>query len=82
MSKKQTAMQELVDRLEYLLIDYPNAGLKTAKDIANELLSKEREQIEEAYIDGMEFIPVDPDKYKSDAEQYYTQTYGECTPQS
>ncbi len=76
-------MQELVDRLEYLLIDHPDAGLKTAKDIANELLVKEREQIEDAYENGTndENAHIFNHKEVPSGEEYYTQTYGECTQQ-
>ena len=35
----------------------------------------EKEQIIDANIAGMEFIPVDPNKYQQDAEQYYNETY-------
>jgi hypothetical protein len=28
------------------------------------------------FIAGMEFIAVDPNRYKEDAEQYYNETYG------
>lgn len=36
-----------------------------------------REEIEKANIAGMEFIPVDPNRYQSDASDYYNQTYGQ-----
>ncbi len=40
-------------------------------------IEKEKEQIIEANIAGMEFIPVDPNKYQQDAEQHYNQTYNQ-----
>lgn len=74
MSNKQTAVQFLEEQLR-------KQGFLYDLDI-EQALRLEREQIEKAYIEGMEFIPVDPNKYTEDAEQYYTQTYGKCTPQS
>lgn len=35
----------------------------------------EKQQIVDANIAGMEFIPVDPNRYTEDAEQYYNETY-------
>ena len=48
-----------------------------AIDNAEDLLEKEKEQIIDANISGMEFIPVDPNKYQQDAEKYYNQTYNQ-----
>ena len=42
-----------------------------------ELLPTEREQKKNDFIAGMEFIPVDPNKYQEDAEQYFKETYNE-----
>jgi hypothetical protein len=42
----------------------------------NQAKAMEKEQIVDANISGMEFIPVDPSMYKQDAEQYYNETYG------
>lgn len=80
---KKTAMQQLIefciseafnvegqDGTKYLAIDY-----EELRERFPELLEKEREQIEEANIAGMEFIPVDPNRYKEDAEQYFKETY-------
>jgi 3-dehydroquinate dehydratase len=36
----------------------------------------EKEQKMNDFIAGMEFIAVDPNRYKEDAEQYYNETYG------
>jgi hypothetical protein len=68
----KTAMQELIDELK-LIEAYPMSPLVLR--MAEDLLVKEKEQIIEANIAGMEFIPVDPNKYQQDAEQYYNQTY-------
>jgi hypothetical protein len=35
----------------------------------------EKEQIIDANIAGMEFIPVDPNRHQEDAEQYYNETF-------
>jgi hypothetical protein len=37
----------------------------------------EKQQIIDANIAGMEFIPVDPNRYQEDAEQYYNETYNQ-----
>jgi hypothetical protein len=34
-----------------------------------------QQQIADANIAGMKFIPVDPSRYEEDAKQYYTETY-------
>ena len=67
-------MQELIDELK-LIEAYPMSPLVLR--MATDLLEKEKEQIIEANIAGMEFIPVDPNKYQQDAEQYYNQTYNQ-----
>jgi hypothetical protein len=38
-------------------------------------LAKEKEQIMNANVAGMEFIAVDPTLYQQDAEQYYNEEY-------
>jgi hypothetical protein len=68
-----TAMQELINELERVrLMTNMNFVIRMATD----LLEKEKEQIKDANIAGMEFIPVDPNKYQQDAEQYYNNNYG------
>ena len=68
---KKTALQQLIDYMEQN--QYFIGNDLYAKQ--QELLETEREQIEEAFIAGMEFIPVDPVRYKEDSEQYYKDTY-------
>jgi hypothetical protein len=68
----KTAMQELISELKRVE-DYPMMPFVIR--MATDLLEKEKEQIIDANISGMEFIPVDPNKYQQDAEQYYNQTY-------
>jgi len=57
----KTAMQELIDNLESIDINVPN-GVKLI------FLGKEKEQICNAYTDGLEGPYIG-------AEQYYNQTY-------
>ena len=71
-NKQQTALEwylEQVDKLEeedgYLDID----KLFWLKEDA---IQMEREQIENAYWDGGQDVPINPDRCK----QYYEQTYG------
>ena len=71
----KTAMQELIEFIESTN-NTPHVNL-TIMDKAKKLLEKEKEQIKDANIAGMEFIPVDPNKYQQDAEEYYNQTYNQ-----
>ena len=75
----KTAMQELIER--YYLFENgeykPDAFKKHFAEFYPLHLLKEKEQIIEANIAGMEFIPVDPNKYQQDAEQHYNQTYNQ-----
>jgi len=53
MNTDTTAMWELIDRIDTLFKKgHDDAGLRTCKLIATELLSKEKEQIESAYRSG------------------------------
>lgn len=68
---KQTAVDWLVNQLEkhYVFQDIKNTtAFFHAKII-------EKEQIVDANIAGMEFIPVDPNKHQQDAEDYYNETF-------
>lgn len=83
----KTAIQELQGILEAKILPCNDDnsyvyGLNVAytnviKYMIPYLLQREKEQIIEANIAGMEFIPVDPNKYQQDAEQYYNQTYNQ-----
>lgn len=68
---KQTAVEWLVNELTNNGISH----LDLAYEIIEQAKEMEKEQIIEANISGMEFIPVDPNKYNADAEQYYEETY-------
>jgi hypothetical protein len=69
--RKQTAVEWLLQRFE----DGDMYNVEDAQFIKHQALALEKEQIVDANISGMEFIPVDPSMYKEDAEQYYNETY-------
>ena len=79
----KTAMQELIDALNdleavYIQNDWRREviGINQAKNLIEHIyLKKEKEQIIDANIAGMEFIPVDPNRYQEDAEEYYNETF-------
>ena len=65
-------MQELVEEMEQSpLMFAPALALIKEKNF----LEMEKEQIMDANIAGMEFIPVDPNRYQEDAEEYYNETF-------
>lgn len=66
----QTAMQELISAITQ------NGHIIINQTLIDTYLEKEKQQIIDANIAGMKFIPVEPDKYNSDAEQYYNEQYG------
>lgn len=81
MENKQTSIDWLMEQ-----ITYDNGfGKRPCSFSENKDLTEffeqarqmHREEIEKANIAGMEFIPVDPNRYKSDASDYYTQIYGQ-----
>jgi hypothetical protein len=65
---KQTAVEWLYDRFLY-------AGYAVNSEWKEQAKEMEKEQIIDANIAGMEFIPVDPNRYQEDAEQYYNETF-------
>ena len=77
---KKTAMRELIDFIENQEYNFLNKeqleSCNKIKTKAIELLEIEKQQIVDANIEGMEFIPVDPSRYQEDAEQYYNELYG------
>jgi hypothetical protein len=69
---KQTAVEWLIEKIEnnvHHTIRIPNEYFEQAK-------AMEKEQIIDSHIAGMEFIAVDPSKYKQDANEYYNETHG------
>lgn len=76
MSKQQTAVEWLSGKLVEILGDKCNE-LNVEQTLKNhytfkQALQMEREQIENAYWDGGQDVPINPDRCK----QYYEQTYG------
>jgi len=69
-NKKQTAMMELIERLESLSKKYQNAGLLTAIEIGNSLLEIEKQQLIDAWM------VKDNPLQRLSAEKYYNETYG------
>ena len=76
----KTAMQELIERLDKTekQLDKENnlimsSALYAAKNMALELLKKEKEQIENAYWDGGQDVPTNGDR----CQEYYNQTYNQ-----
>ncbi len=60
----KTAMQELIDEMNEMLID-GNGSVYVLKEQARKLLKKEKEQIMDAFIV----------RYSGTAEEYYNETY-------
>jgi hypothetical protein len=65
---KQTAVEWLYSFMLKPLSQWPDDMWDQAKEM-------ERQQIIDANIAGMEFIPVDPNRYQEDAEEYYNITF-------
>ena len=81
---KQTAMQELIDRLSKIMnssirpSNYPPRFLieDIIEGIAKPLLEKEERQIKDAWIDGDNSDCLNEQDSSNFAEQYYNETYG------
>ena len=69
MKKKQTAMQEMINRLKSLDEKYSNPGLKIAIEIGEQLLEREKETLIDAYDYGNV-----PRRY-NDGEDYYNENF-------
>jgi hypothetical protein len=73
----KTAMQELIEWGDEMLLKYPqkNLGFGEVIDKAEELLEKEKEQIKNAWynggINGMGLFEINT------GEEYYNQTYNQ-----
>jgi hypothetical protein len=68
---KQTVVEWLAETLRFAskeLYAEMYEHIEQAKEM-------ERQQIIDANIAGMEFIPVDPNRYQEDAEEYYNITF-------
>jgi len=77
---QQTAMQTLISWGDQMLLKHPQNILSfgEAIDKAVELLQMEKEQIENAHIEGQRVFDKHPHtQWTNDqAEQYYNETYG------
>ena len=69
MSSKQTAMQEMLDRLKSLDEKYNNPGLKTAIQIGEQLLEREKETL----IDAYDYATMS--RVYNDGEDYYNENF-------
>ena len=67
-NKQQTAVEWLMDRLPHSIETQFSKQIEQAKEL-------EKQQIMDANIAGMEFIPVDPNRHQEDAKQYYNETF-------
>jgi hypothetical protein len=68
---KQTAVEWLRDLYE----NQPAYDEFILDEQWQKAIEMEKEQIIDANIAGMEFIPVDPNRHQEDAEQYYNETF-------
>ena len=74
--KRQLATEWLIEQIEQSLLTLGYSGTKNKlRILKKQAKQKEIENLEESNIAGMEFIPVDPNLYKQDAEQYVKETY-------
>ena len=71
--KKQTAVQWL--EKEFVKLESTIGIYGVMYELIEQAKAMEKEQIKKDFIAGMEFIPVDPNRYNEDADQYYNETY-------
>lgn len=67
----QTSIEWLIKEIlkyDKSFVEFYGSEIEQAKE-------KRKEEIKKDFIAGMEFIPVDPNRYDEDAEQYYNETY-------
>lgn len=73
---KQTAIEWLIDELDYETISKFNFKLEKAKEM-------EKEQIIDAWLSAWKdsmLNPLEDKYYQPEAEQYYNETYKQPTP--
>lgn len=68
----RTAMQELIDEMNEMLID-GNGSIYVLKEQARKLLKKEKEQIMDAYDAGQ--LHFWPEEFLQRGEYYYNETF-------
>ena len=61
---------KIMTAVEYLIMVCANAGIKVSKQLQEEVLQMEKEQIMEAYLAGYSAT-----ENQGDSEQYYNETY-------
>jgi hypothetical protein len=66
--EKQTAVKYLIEVLRV------NAGIKVSKQLQEEVLQMEREQIKEAYMSALPY-GLEYSHYDKYANKYYNETY-------
>lgn len=78
--ENKTAMQTLIEWGDKMMLENPMKTLSFAEviDKAQELLDMEKDQIEDAHIEGQRVFDKHPHtQWTNDqAEQYYNETYG------
>jgi hypothetical protein len=72
--KKQTAVQYLLHAVSRIIELNPNER-RRINEVVEKAKAMEKEALIDAHIAGMEFIPVDPNRYREDAERYYNGTF-------
>lgn len=77
-NNKQTAVDWLIEQLggNGHISTYESIKRDELQSIIEQAKEMEKKQIIDANIAGMEFIPVDSNRYQEDAEQYYSETFG------
>ena len=72
----KTAMQELIEEMEYCYKDH-NIFLKSTIEKAKKLIEKEKEQIQKAFSDGQETPINDPILPHYSRDEYYNDNYNQ-----
>jgi len=81
-NKQQTAVEWLAEKTFNQIELLKHSCISEEQFLNNMLIFREQaKEMEKGqkmndFIAGMEFIAVDPNRYKEDFEQYYEQTYG------
>ena len=74
-NNKQTPIQELIEQLKELQDTQDPYGLHDAIELAESYIKREKKVMKSCIMMGLEFIPVDPNKYNEDAEYLYNETF-------
>ena len=71
-SKRQTAVEWYIEQVDKLEEEYGYPDIDKLFWLKEDALQMEREQIENAYWDGGQDVPINPDRCK----QYFNDTFG------